>query len=308
MIQAIGRVLRELSKNKVLYLMFLPVAVWILVFRYIPMPGIVVAFKSYNYRGGIFGSPWIGFNNFAFFFHSGKAWLVTRNTIMYNVAFLVCYTVFSVATAVLVSEIHARWFKKMSQTMLFLPYFISWVTVSALVYNLFNYPRGFVNVMLHGIGLPMMDIYSVAGYWYFLLPAFYVWKWVGFGSVLYLAAISGINPQTYEAATIDGANAFQRVRYIILPQLRPTMVILILLSLGQILRGDFDMFYQLIGNDGLLLNATDIIDTLVFRSLIVSQDFGMSSAAGLYQSVLSFVVIVSINALARRYERDSALF
>lgn len=288
--------------------MFLPVGIWILVFRYVPMPGIVVAFKDYNYRGGIYGSPWIGIQNFGFFFESGKAWLVTRNTIMYNAAFLVCYTVFSILTAVLVSEVAARWFKKLSQTVLFLPYFISWVTVSALVYNLFNYPQGYVNVLLHGIGLPMMDIYSTPGYWYFLLPVFYVWKWVGFGSVLYLAAISGIDPQTYEAATIDGASVFQRVRYIILPQLRPTMIILILLSLGQILRGDFDMFYQLIGNDGLLLNATDIIDTLVFRSLIINQDFGMSSAAGLYQSVLSFIVVVSVNAFARRYERDSALF
>ena len=288
--------------------MFLPVGIWILVFRYVPMPGIVVAFKDYNYRGGIYGSPWIGIQNFGFFFESGKAWLVTRNTIMYNAAFLVCYTVFSILTAVLVSEVAARWFKKLSQTVLFLPYFISWVTVSALVYNLFNYPQGYVNVLLHGIGLPMMDIYSTPGYWYFLLPVFYVWKWVGFGSVLYLAAISGIDPQTYEAATIDGATVFQRVRYIILPQLRPTMIILILLSLGQILRGDFDMFYQLIGNDGLLLNATDIIDTLVFRSLIINQDFGMSSAAGLYQSVLSFIVVVSVNAFARRYERDSALF
>ncbi|HUZ17572.1 MAG TPA: ABC transporter permease subunit [Spirochaetia bacterium] len=304
----VRRFVREIAKNKILYLMFLPVAVYIFIFRYIPMPGIVVAFKNYNYRGGIFGSPWIGFQNFGFFFASGKAWMVTRNTILYNVAFLASYTFFSVLTAVLISEISARWFKKISQTLLFLPYFISWVTVSALVYNIFSYPGGFVNVLLHGLGLHPIDIYSTPQDWYLLLPVFYVWKWVGFGSVLYLAAISGIDPQTYEAATIDGASAFQRIRRIVLPQLRPTMVILILLSVGQILRGDFDMFYQLIGNDGVLLNATDIIDTLVFRSLIINQDFGMSSAAGLYQSVLSFVVVIVINGFARRYERDSALF
>jgi putative aldouronate transport system permease protein len=298
----------ELSKNRTLYLMFLPVAAYFIVFAYVPMTGIIVAFKEFDYRGGIYGSPWIGFGNFSFFFLSGKAWLVTRNTLFYNTIFLLCYTFFSVLTAILISEMAGRWFKKTAQTLLFLPYFISWVTVSAFVYNLFNYEYGFVNTMVRHLGGHGFDIYSTPSNWFFILPAFYVWKWVGFGSVLYLAAITGIDPQCYEAATIDGANLFQRIRYITLPLLRPTIIILVLLSVGRIMRGEFDMFYQLIGNNGLLLDDTDIIDTLVFRSLVVSQDFGMSSAAGLYQSVLCFVIILVVNGYVKRRERDSALF
>ena len=296
------------ARNWVLYLMFAPLAAYMVVFAYVPMAGLVVAFKEYNYQQGIFGSPWIGLENFRFFYESGKLLQVTLNTVLYNVVFLGAYTGFSLLTAVLISEMRGRRFKKLAQSMLFLPYFISWVTVSAFVYNIFNFEYGLLNSGLRRAGLEALDIYGHPALWYLLLPVFFVWKWVGFGSVLYLAAITGIDQECYEAAMLDGADVFQRVRYITLPLIRPTIVVLVLLGVGRIMRGEFDMFYQLIGNNGNLIDNTDIIDTLVFRSLVGSQDFGMASAAGLYQSVLCFVIIVIVNQAVRRYDRSHALF
>jgi putative aldouronate transport system permease protein len=266
---------RELAKNRVLYLMFLPVAAYFLLFYYLPIGGVILAFKDFNYREGILFSPWNGLKNFAFFFRSGKAWSVTRNTVLYNLAFLAAYTFFSMLTAILISEAASKIFKKISQTFMFLPYFISWVVSAAFLYNFCNYDYGMLNKLLRALGWEALNIYSTPGFWYFLLPFMYVWKWVGFGT---------------------------------LPMLRPTMMILLLLGIGRILRGEFDMFYQLIGNNGLLLDATDIIDTLVFRSLLGTQDFGMAVAAGFYQSVLCFLIILLVNRIVKRFEAGYALF
>lgn len=298
----------EIGKNRVLYLMFAPVAVYYVILAYLPMTGIVMAFKEFNYRSGIWFSPWNGFKNFEFFFKSGKAWLVTKNTVLYNLGFLAAYTFFSILTAIFIAEMAGKYLKKISQSAMFLPYFISWVVGAAMVNNFFNYDYGIFNALIRVFGADPIDIYSNPRYWYILLPLLYVWKWVGFGSVLYLAAIMGIDQECYEAATIDGASVFQKIYHITLPLLRPTMVILVLLGLGRIMRGEFDMFFQLIGNNGILLDATDIIDTLVFRSVVVTNDFGMASAAGLYQSVLCFLIILGANALVRKFEKDYALF
>jgi putative aldouronate transport system permease protein len=298
----------EIAAHKVLYLMFLPVAVYYFLFAYVPMAGIVVAFKNFNYTDGLFFSPWNGFDNFRYFFESGKAWLVTQNTILYNLVFLTCYTVFSILTAILISEMAGKHFKKIAQSFMFLPYFISWVVVAAFIYNFFNYDYGLINTFLKAIGQQPLDIYSNPSYWYVILPILYVWKWIGFGSVLYLAAITGIDQECYEAATIDGANMFQKITRITLPLLRSTVIILVLLGLGRIMRGEFDMFYNLIGNNGILMDTTDIVDTLVFRCLVGTQDFGMASSAGFYQSVLCFAIIMIVNAVVRKVDEDSALF
>jgi len=300
--------LAEISRNSGLYIMFVPVAVYFLIFAYVPMTGIVVAFKDFNYQGGIWGSPWNGWDNFRYFFESGKLVQVTINTIVYNTLFLAAYLFFSVVVAILVAEMANKMAKKVFQTMLFLPYFISWVTVSALVYNLFNYEYGLTNTILKSVGATPVDIYADATLWPVMLPFFYVWKWVGFGSVLFLSAIAGLDRECYEAASIDGASIFYRIRRITLPQLKPTIIILLLLGVGRIMRGEFDMFYQLVGTNGNLIDATDIIDTLVFRSLVSTQDFGMSSAAGLYQSVLCFVIILAVNGFVRRQDKSQALF
>lgn len=298
----------EIFRNKVLYLMFVPIAVYYIIFAYLPMTGVVMAFKEFNYRDGIWFSPWIWFKNFEFFFKSGKALQVTFNTGVYNLIFLACYTFFSIIIAIFVADMKGKFFKKTAQSFMFLPYFISWVVISAMVNNFFNYDFGMYNQIMKAVGQGPLNIYTTPDYWYGLLPFMYIWKWVGFGSVLYLAAIMGIDQDAYEAATIDGANMFQKIRFITLPFLRPTIVILVLLSIGKIMRGEFDMFYQLVGNNGLLIDKTDIIDTLVFRSLLTTQDFAMASAAGLYQSVLCFIIINLANALVKKIDKDYALF
>lgn len=300
--------LYEIWKNKVLYLMFLPVGVYFLVMAYLPMPGIVIAFKEFTYNGGIFGSKWNGWTNFRYFYESGKLWQVTQNTALYNIVFLALSTAASVFAAVLLAEMTGKYFKKIAQTFMFLPYFISWVTVAAIAFNIFNYDYGVLNTILKKMDLVPVDVYGNPNAWMYLLPLFYVWKGIGFTTVLYLSAIMGIDHESYESAQIDGANIFQRIWRITLPMLWPTIVILLLLGLSRIMRGEFDMFYQLIGDNGLLLEKTDIIDTLVFRSLVQMNDFGMASASGVYQSVLSFIIIVSVNWLVKRKNSDHALF
>lgn len=298
----------EIYKNRVLYLMFLPVAAWYIVFRYLPLTGILVAFKKFNYQDGLFFSPWNGLKNFEYFFKSGKALLVTKNTLTYNILFLTTYIGFSILIAILISEINNKVFKKVTQTFLFLPYFISWVVVSAFVYNFFDFQNGIVNQILEVFGQDKINLSVSVKNWVVLLPGLYVWKWVGFGSIIYLAAIMGLDQACYEAAMIDGANVFQRIRYITLPLLKPTTIILALLGVGRIMRGEFDMFFQLIGNNGLLMDGTDIIDTFVFRSLMGTSDFGMASSAAFYQSVLCFVIITVVNKIVRKVDPDSALY
>ena len=298
----------DIHKHKVLYGMFIPIAVYFLVFAYLPMAGIIIAFKEYNYTGGIWGSAWNGWKNFEYFFFSGKAWLVTRNTIVYNVVFLASSTFFSVGIAILIAEMRGKYFKKLSQSFMLLPYFVSWVIVAAFVYNFLNYDYGVVNTLIRRFGGEPLDIYGTPVYWYFLLPFLYVWKWVGFNSIMYLASIMGIDQECYEAATIDGATVFQKIFRITIPLLMPTIIILVLLGLGRIMRGEFDMFYQLIGNNSRLLDATDIVDTLVFRSLVGMPDFGLASSAGFYQSVLTFAIILAANGAVKLYNKDYSLF
>jgi len=302
------KALHDIRKHKVLYAMFLPVTIYFIIFAYVPMTGIILAFKDYNFTGGIWGSPWSGWSNFEYFFRSGKAWLVTKNTIAYNVVFLTCYTFFSIAIAIFIAEIRSKWFKKTAQSFMLLPYFISWVIVSAFVYNLFSYDFGVVNSVIKSFGGEPVDIFGTPSYWYFLLPFFYVWKWVGFGSILYLAAIMGIDQECYEAAVIDGATIFRKIYHITLPLLMPTMIILLLLGLGRVMRGEFDMFYQLIGNNTMLMDSTDIVDTLVFRSLVGTPSFGLASSAGFYQSVLCFIIILAANGAVKLYNKDYSLF
>ncbi|MGK9251002.1 ABC transporter permease [Paenibacillus humicus] len=300
--------LGDVLKYRTLLLMLLPGVLFFILFAYIPMAGIVLAFKQFNYAGGVFGSPWNGLDNFRFFFESGDAWRVTRNTALYNIAFIIVNNVLQIAAAILLFEAARPWFRKIFQTMLFLPYFISWVVVGAIAYNLFNYDYGTINVVLKALGMQPLDVYNTASYWPLLLVLISAWKALGYGSVMYLAAITGMDREMYEAAEIDGANIFQRMLHITIPNLYPTVIILVLLAVGNIFRGDFGMFYNMVGNNGILFSSTDVIDTYVFRSLTTNNDIGMSSAAGFYQSILGFVTILLANYAVRRYDKDRALF
>jgi putative aldouronate transport system permease protein len=288
--------------------MIAPAVLYFLLFSYVPMAGIVLAFKQYRYDLGIMGSPWVGFENFKFFFMTGDAFRVTRNTMLYNAAFIIINNLLQIVVAILMAEIGSKLFRKTAQTLMFLPYFLSWVVVGAVAYNLFNYEHGTVNTLLRSLHIPELDIYTTPEYWKYILIFFSAWKAVGYGAVFYMASILSIDRETYEAAEIDGANVFQRIGYITLPSLRPTITILVLLAIGGIFRGDFGLFYQLVGNNGLLYQTTDVIDTYVYRSLLVNNEIGMSSAIGFYQSILCFATIMVTNFLVRKSDKENALF
>lgn len=299
---------KKVYKYRFYLLMLLPAVALTLVFAYYPMPGIVLAFKKYNVRDGIWGSPWNGLENFKFFFKSGQAGIVIRNTVLYNLAFIVLGTFLQVMIAVFLTEIHNKHFRKVSQSMMFLPYFISWVIVGVMAFNIFGSDYGFINGLIAKFGGEPIAFYSNPEFWPFILIFFNLWKGVGYGSVMYLAAIMGVDTSVYEAAAIDGANVFQRIFKVTIPSIMPTIIILLLLSIGGIFRGNFDMFYNLVGNNGLLFKYTDVIDTLTMRSLIANNDYGMSSAIGLMQSVLCFITILIANKLVKKYDKDYTLF
>jgi putative aldouronate transport system permease protein len=288
--------------------MLLPAVLYIVIFAYIPMAGVVMAFKKYNYSGGIFNSPWNGLKNFDFFFKSGKALLVTKNTVLYNLLFISFNTLLQMTVAIFLTELRNMYFRKIAQSVMFLPYFISWVIVSVIGFNLLSYDFGFINRIIVSAGGDKFNFYTTGNIWPVILTLFGAWKGVGYGSVMYLAAIMGIDTSVYEAAIIDGANVFQRIFRITVPLMMPTVVILLLLAVGGIFRGNFDMFYNLVGNNGLLHNATDVIDTFTFRALITNNDFGMSAAAGLYQSILCFITILLVNKAVKTYDPDYSLF
>lgn len=295
------------KRNRCLWLMALPAIIVSVIMSYIPMTGIVLAFKNYDYSDGFF-SDWVGLDNFKFFFQSGKAFTVTRNTIIFNLMFIVFGKFFEIFVAIIISELGGKYFKKICQSVIILPYFVSWVTAAAFVYNIFGYETGIVNTVLTSFGMERLNIYTSTNLWYFILPMVYIWKDVGYGSILYLSAIMGLDQECYEAAMIDGANRFQKIIHITIPGIMPTIILLLLLSLGKILRGNFDMFYQLIGANSMLYETTDIIDVYVYRSLVEQPNIGMTSAITLFQSVVCFVTIVIVNTIVKRYQADYSLF
>jgi len=288
--------------------MCLPAIVFFFMFNYMPMPGIWVAFVKYNYRDGIFGSKFVGLQNFEFLMQSGQLWTLTKNTVLYNLAFILLGNILAVFVAILLNEMRSKWFKKVSQTMMFLPYFISQVLVGLLVFNLLNYDTGFVNSVLTSLGLEKWGPYSDPNVWPVILVIVYLWQQTGYNSVVYFAAIMGIDGEMMEAAKVDGANGFQRIRYIILPSLKPTIVILLLFALGGIVKGNFGLFYNIIGTNPLLYGTTDIIETFVYRATMTDFNFSTASAVGLYQSIVGFVIVMTVNFIVKKIEPDYSLF
>ncbi|MCL6457930.1 MAG: ABC transporter permease subunit [Gorillibacterium sp.] len=291
-----------------MFLMVMPTLIFFLVNSYFPMVGIYYAFTQFDFNTSMFNSKFVGLQNFEFLWKSGTLVKLTMNTIGYNIAFILLGNVLAIACAILLSELNGKWFKKISQSVMFLPYFVSFVILSVIVYNLFNYDGGFLNTILTQFGFERIDVYSKPYAWIFLIIVFYLWKNLGYSMVIYLAAITGISDEYYEAAKIDGANIFQRIWYITVPMLKSTFVVLLLFALGSIMKGQFDLFYQLIGNNGLLYNTTDILDTYVYRSLKVTFDVGMATAAGVYQSLFGFILIMTVNYIIRKINDDYALF
>lgn len=298
----------EIKKKRVLFLMLLPALLYFIIFCYIPMPGAYVAFVDYKISKGIFGSQFVGLKNFEFLVKTGQLWSITKNTLFYNLAFLTIGNIVQVVLAIMLSEIGSKWFKKISQSAILLPHFISMVIVGFFAYNLFNYDHGFFNTLFQAFGLEKHDFYSDQGIWKYVIVAFKIWAGTGYGMIVYLASITGISREIYEAASIDGTRLSQRLRYITLPLLKPTVVLLFLFGLGGVLKGSFDLFYNLIGNNSVLYTQTDIIDTYVFRSLMGQFNFSLSASVGFYQSLFGLFFVLAINLIVKKIEPDYALF
>jgi putative aldouronate transport system permease protein len=293
-----------------LFLMGLPALVLLFVFSYVPMAGVVLAFKDYRPARGVFGSAWVGLENFKFLFSSGDAWRITFNTVFMNALIIAANLVVSLTLALLLNEVRDRSprLAKIYQSALFLPFVFSWVVVSYFVLAFLDADHGLVNHVLNGVGLQSVDWYSRAGWWPLILTLVAVWKGVGFWVIAYFAAIIAINPEYYEAASMDGAGRWQQMRRITLPMLVPIIIINLLLSVSHIFHADFGLFFQVTRNSPLLYPSTDVIDTYVYRSLTSVGDVGMSAAAGLYQAFVGFVLVVVANWLVRRRDPQRALF
>ena len=292
-----------------LYLMFVPGAVYLFINCYIPMFGIQIAFRQYNARYGVYKSPWVGFDNFEFLFKTKDAWVMVRNTLLYNLVFIALGTVCAVAVAIILHEIRAKKSKQLYQTVILIPFLISMVIVSYLAFAFLSNSTGYINnSILKAFGATPKDWYNTPKYWPFILVIINLWKGLGYNMILYYSTICGIDGTLYEAAVVDGATRWQRIVNVTLPGLKSTIIILTLMALGGIFRSDFGLFYQVPQASGPLMSVTQTIDTYVYRGLMQTNNIGMSAAAGFYQSVVGFVLVVSANLIVRKIDDESALF
>ena len=298
------------KKAAAVYLLMAPALLYFLFNNYLPMAGIVIAFKRINFRVGIMNSPWAGLDNFKFLCTSGSAWMITRNTILYNVAFIIIGTVFPIFVAICLNEVRSKAAGKVYQTLILLPYLMSWVVVSYLAYAFLGGETGYINnSILPALGIGnKINFYQESKYWPFILIFVNQWKGIGFNMILYYSNIIGISPDYYEAAKIDGATKWEQIVHITIPSLRPTIITLFILSIGRMFYSDFGLFYQVPKNSGLIYNTTQTIDTFVYNTLMNQNDIGMSSAAGFYQSIVGFVLVIVANMIVRKFSPDDAMF
>ncbi|MDU1846573.1 MAG: sugar ABC transporter permease [Niallia nealsonii] len=305
--------LRNLWRNKAFLFMALPGTIWLILFFYIPVFGNIVAFKNFHYSSGGFfqslrESPWVGLDNFKFLFSSNNAYLITRNTVLYNVAFIVLGLIFAVFLAIVLSELRSKRMIKIYQTSMLFPYFLSWVIISYFVFAFLSPDKGLMNSILTLFGGEEINWYNEQKYWPFILIILGIWKGVGYNSVIYFASIMGINSDYYEAAMVDGASKWQQIKNITIPQLIPLISILSILSVGNIFRANFGLFYQIPRNSGALYEVTSVLDTYIYNGLTSTGDIGMTAAAGLYQSVVGCILVVLANFIVRKFDEESALF
>ena len=300
--------MKQFVKYFPLTLMTLPGLLYLLINNYLPLAGITLAFKNIDLSKGIFASDWNGLENFKYLFSSSTTLEITRNTILYNVAFIIINTVFAVTIAILLNELTSKKMLRLSQTVILLPSFISIIIVAYLVQALLNADSGLLNHILSALGKETIAWYSEPKYWPVILPIVNLWKGFGMLTIIYFSSIIGIDGDLYEAATLDGATKWQQIRCITLPLIRPTVIMMVLLAAGKIFYSDFGLFYQVTMNSGALFSTTNTIDTYVYRSLMKLGDIGMSSAAGAYQSIVGFVLVLVSNLIVRKIDPDSALF
>lgn len=301
--------IKNLKMKLALFSMMIPGAIYLIINNYIPMLGLQIAFKRFNYRDGVWGSPWTGFSNFTYLFKTKDALIMTRNTILYNLVFIVLGTTFAVVIAIILNEIRSSKMKKLYQILFLIPYLISMVVVSYIAFAFLSYDNGFINnSILKAVGGSGINWYTEPKYWPFILTIVYLWKNFGYQSIIYFATVIGIDSSLYEAAVIDGASSWQRIWHVTLPGLKTTIITLTLLSVGRIFYSDFALFYQVPQDSGILSSVTQTIDVYVYKGLTQLNDVGRSSAAGFYQSIVGFVMVLVANLIVRKVDSDSALF
>ena len=288
--------------------MALPAIIWFCVFSYSPLVYLLAAFKKYQAAKGLFGSDWVGLKNFQAFFGSSAFFRVTFNTVFLNALFIVSTMVVSILIAIALSEISGRLFKKITQSVVILPHFISWTVIALLCEALLKTNNGFINNILVSLGFEKINFYQNADIWPAFLTFLRIWQGAGYGSIVYLATITGIDQEMYEAARVDGATRGQCIRYMTLPLLKSTIVMMLIMNIGKIFNGDFGMIFNLVGSNSMLFRTTDVIDTYVYRMLVESTNIGQSAAVSLYQSIMGFIIVMVTNSLTRKLDEDSALF
>ena len=292
-----------------LYIMLLPGIVYLIINNYLPMGGLVIAFKKVNYAVGIFNSPWAGLSNFKFLFSNNDALKALRNTVLYNLGFILFGNILAITVAIALDCVKSKFLKRFSQVVILIPYLLSTVIVSYIVYAFLNPTNGFVNnSVLPLLGIDPIKWYNVPKYWPVILTIVYLWMSFGYSSILYYSTIIGIDKSLYEAAVMDGATTWQQICHVTLPSLKFTIITLVLLAVGRICYSDFGLFYQVPQHSGLLYSTTQTIDTFVYRALLELNDVGRSSAAGFLQSILGFIMVFTANTLVSRIDKESALF
>ncbi|MDQ6418851.1 ABC transporter permease subunit [Paenibacillus sp. LHD-117] len=304
---------KQLKRNQIFLLMVLPATLWFIIMKYLPIFGNLIAFQKFTYHAkgifhGIWSAEWVGLDNFKFLFQTNDAFIITRNTLLYNFAFIILGVVIPVALAIVVSGLTNKRMSKFYQTGMMLPHFLSWVVVGYFVFAFLSMDKGFLNNVLASLGVEPKMWYNEPAYWPFILILAQVWKTVGYSSVIYIAAIAGIDRTYYEAAVIDGASKWQQIRSVTIPHLKPLIIILTILAIGQIFHSDIGLFYQVPRESGLLFPVTNVIDTYVYRSMKEMGVFSMSAAAGLYQSVVGCILVLTANYAVRKISKDDALF
>ena len=300
---------KRIRSHLPLFIMMLPGITYLLINNYLPLTGLQLAFKKFKYSQGIWGSQWNGVKNFTYLFRSGDAAVIIRNTILYNLVFLVLGTVFAIFTAILLNEIRQKSMKQAYQTLILIPHMISYVIVSYIAYAFLGNDNGMINSsLLKGMGLPAVSWYTEPKYWPYILTLIQLWKTFGYNSIIYFATIVGIDTAYYEAAIVDGAGTWKLISRITLPLLKPTIITLTLLSIGRLFYSDFGLFYQVPMNSGLLYSTTNTLDTFVYRGLLETNDVGRASAAGFIQSIMGFLLVLGTNLIVRRVESENALF
>lgn len=304
---------QKLKDNRVYLLLVAPGTLFLIIFFYIPVLANVVAFQNFEYsdQGFIYSllhSNWVGFKNFEFFFKSADFWIVLRNTLGYNLAFLFLNFFFAIFFGIVMSQLRNRKLLKVYQTSMLFPYFLSWAVLAFFIYAFLSPDKGMVNHVIQAMGGKPIDFYNTPSIWPGLLIFLGVWKGIGYNSILYFATAMGINPEYYDAAMIDGANKWQQIKNVTLPAILPVATLMLILNIGGIFRSDFGLFYLIPRNSGTLINVSQTFDTYIYRALTTTNDIGMSTAAGLLQSVVGMALIVITNLIVRKKQPEAALF